>query len=98
MGNRLAGSPRVCMGRNNSWYEVFIGRESPVTSDFTIARWIKASASSASGACVETASIRPDEILVRNSRDPEGPVLCFTKQEWVAFVTGVKAGEFDAIV
>jgi hypothetical protein len=66
--------------------------------DVSMARWIKSSASNGNGSCVETASIRPDEILVRNSRDPEGPVLSFTKQEWVAFVAGVKAGEFDAIV
>ncbi|MBW8803405.1 MAG: DUF397 domain-containing protein [Catenulispora sp. 13_1_20CM_3_70_7] len=69
-----------------------------MSSDFTTARWTKASASSGNGACVEIASIRPDEIYVRNSRDPEGPVLRFTKQEWVAFVAGVKEGEFDAIV
>lgn len=66
--------------------------------DQSTARWIKASASQASGACVETTSIRTDEILVRNSRDRTGPVLSFTKAEWVAFVAGVKAGEFDAIV
>lgn len=46
----------------------------------------------------ELASIREDEILVHNSRDPEGPILAFTKQEWTAFVAGVKAGEFDGIV
>jgi hypothetical protein len=61
-------------------------------------RWIKASASAGNGACVEVASIKEDEILVRNSRDPEGPILSFTKAEWVAFVAGAKAGEFDAIV
>ena len=66
--------------------------------DQNTAHWIKASASNANGACVETTSIRPDEILVRNSRDREGPILAFTKAEWVAFVAGVKAGEFDAIV
>ncbi|MEY9926896.1 putative secreted Zn-dependent protease [Catenulispora sp. GP43] len=60
--------------------------------------WRKSSASSGNGACVETTSVKADEILVRNSRDPEGPVLSFTKAEWVAFVAGVKAGEFDAIV
>jgi len=63
-----------------------------------IREWIKSSASTGNGACVETKSVRPDEILVRNSRDPEGPILAFTKAEWVAFVAGVKAGEFDAIV
>lgn len=60
-------------------------------------RWIKASASTGNGACVETVSVRQDEILVRNSRDPEGPILAFTKAEWVAFIAGAKAGEFDAI-
>jgi len=67
--------------------------------DLSTARWIKSSASGGTGgACVETTSIRAGEILVRNSRDPEGPKLAFTKAEWVAFVAGVKAGEFDAIV
>jgi hypothetical protein len=61
-------------------------------------RWIKSSASGANGQCVETTSIKEDEILVRNSRDPEGPILAFTKAEWVAFIIGAKAGEFDAIV
>jgi hypothetical protein len=61
-------------------------------------RWIKASVSTGNGACVEVASIKEDEILVRNSRDPEGPILSFTNTEWVAFVAGAKAGEFDAII
>lgn len=33
--------------------------------------------------------------LVRDSKDPAGPVLTFTPTEWAAFVAGVKAGEFD---
>ena len=61
-------------------------------------RWIKSSASTGNGACVEVASVKEDEILVRNSKRPEGPVVPFTKAEWVAFLAGVKAGEFDAIV
>jgi len=61
--------------------------------------WIKSSYSTAQGGnCVETAASEAHEICVRNSRDPEGPVLRFTKPEWDAFVAGVKAGEFDAIV
>ncbi|MEY9859904.1 hypothetical protein ABH935_005538 [Catenulispora sp. GAS73] len=66
--------------------------------DQSEARWVKSSASNGNGSCVETTSVRTDEILVRNSRDREGPVLAFTKAEWIAFVAGVKAGEFDAIV
>ncbi|HLQ57816.1 MAG TPA: DUF397 domain-containing protein [Streptosporangiaceae bacterium] len=34
-------------------------------------------------------------ITVRNARDPDGPKLVFTPDEWQAFVAGVKDGEFD---
>ena len=36
-----------------------------------------------------------DCVPLRNSRDPDGPVLVFTAPEWDAFVEGVKRGEFD---
>jgi hypothetical protein len=32
---------------------------------------------------------------VRDSKDPQGPVLLFTPDEWRAFVGGVRNGEFD---
>jgi len=32
---------------------------------------------------------------MRNSRHPAGPALLYTRAEIAAFVTGVKAGEFD---
>jgi hypothetical protein len=34
-------------------------------------------------------------IAVRDSRNPDGPVLLFTPAEWDAFVEGAKDGEFD---
>ncbi|HUK71160.1 MAG TPA: DUF397 domain-containing protein [Streptosporangiaceae bacterium] len=34
-------------------------------------------------------------ILMRDSKNPEGPVLAFTEAEWRAFIAGVKDGEFD---
>ena len=34
-------------------------------------------------------------ILMRDSKDPDGPVLAFTEDEWRAFIAGVKDGEFD---
>ena|SRR5690348_8782112 len=46
------------------------------------------------GSCVEVGSVTA-EVLIRNSREPGGPVLNFTHEEWEAFVAGVKAGEFD---
>jgi hypothetical protein len=34
-------------------------------------------------------------IAVRDSKNPIGPVLIFTPDEWDAFVAGAKDGEFD---
>jgi len=34
-------------------------------------------------------------VAVRDSKDPDGPILRFTAAEWAAFVEGVAAGEFD---
>ena len=33
-------------------------------------------------------------IKVRDSKDPDGPVLTFTLAEWTAFIGGVHNGEF----
>jgi len=56
--------------------------------------WVKSSLSLANGNCVEVASLPQGEIGVRNSRDPDGPVLRFTPDEWRAFLGGVRNGEF----
>jgi hypothetical protein len=32
---------------------------------------------------------------MRDSKDPDGPVLTFTPAEWEAFTLGVQDGEFD---
>jgi hypothetical protein len=34
-------------------------------------------------------------VEVRDSKNPGGAVLAFTRDEWLAFVAGAKAGEFD---
>lgn len=58
--------------------------------------WIKASASGVQGNCVEVA-LEPvhGSVMVRDSKDPDGPVLAFTPLEWLAFLAGAKAGEFE---
>jgi len=48
--------------------------------------WVKSSFSFSNGNCVEVASLPGGEIGVRNSRDPDGPVLTFTPAEWAAFL------------
>ena len=55
--------------------------------------WIKSSRCE-SNACVEVAHAG-GEILVRNSAGSASPVLRFTQAEWIAFIGGVRDGDFD---
>jgi hypothetical protein len=59
-------------------------------------RWVKASASDGLNDCVELAEVG-ESVAMRNSRDPEGPALIFTRSELAAFVDGASKGEFDAM-
>lgn len=59
--------------------------------------WRKASFSGESGSCVEFAKFG-DMIGVRDSKDPDGPVLHFTQAEILAWLKGAKAGEFDDLI
>lgn len=66
----------------------------PDPSNTAQINWYKSSFSGSSGACVEMANV-PNGIAVRDSKDPDGPVLVFTPAEMAAWVAGAKAGEFD---
>jgi hypothetical protein len=48
---------------------------------------------STTGNCVEVA-FAGESVLVRNSRDPLGPVLSFSRHEWAAFLEGASNGDF----
>jgi hypothetical protein len=53
--------------------------------------WTKRCADSA---CIEIA--RNDAgVFMRDSKDPDGPVLTFTGEQWASFTAAVAAGEFD---
>jgi hypothetical protein len=56
-------------------------------------RWRRSSYSEA-GDCVEVA-MAGGRILVRDSKVPAGPMLCFTSGEWSAFLAGARDGQFD---
>jgi hypothetical protein len=43
--------------------------------------------------CVEIAST-PRAVLVRDSTDPQSPVLSFSTASWSAFLDGIRAGDF----
>ena len=54
-------------------------------------RWHTSTHSAANGCCVQATAL-DDRILVRDSKDPGGPRLSFTRPAWVAFLTEVKTG------
>ena len=47
------------------------------------------------GDCVEVGQLPGGAVAVRDTKDRAQAPLTFTGDEWVAFVAGVKAGEFD---
>jgi hypothetical protein len=57
--------------------------------------WVKSSLSFANGNCVEVKPLPGGTVAVRNSRNQRGPLLEYTRDEWEAFIGGVKNGEFD---
>lgn len=65
-------------------------------SDETAARWRKSSYSNGSGGnCIEVNDILPGQ--VRDSKDPNGPVLTFSPDAWLSFVAAVRAGDFGIL-
>lgn len=58
--------------------------------------WRRSSYSGTDGGnCVEAAAAR-GAVLVRDSKDPDGPHLGFGPQAWAAFAAAVKAGAASA--
>jgi Domain of unknown function (DUF397) len=55
--------------------------------------WRTSSHSGQSGACVQVAPGLPELVGVRDSKDPGGPVLTFTPQDWRSFTEQVKGGQ-----
>ncbi|WP_326552304.1 DUF397 domain-containing protein [Micromonospora sp. NBC_01813] len=55
-------------------------------------RQYKSSRSGSSGDCLEARHVGTIA-QVRDSKDPAGPVLSFTAEEWVGFVYVIKTGK-----
>ena len=64
--------------------------------DLSRAVWRKSSYSNGSGGdCVQVALAVAEVVAVRDSKNPNGPQLIFSHDEWRAFMAALRAGEPD---
>lgn len=56
--------------------------------------WFKSTRSAGNGACVEIAVLQ-SAVAVRDSKDPNGPILSFETGSWRLFIADVSTGTFD---
>lgn len=65
-----------------------------IESSVAVSSFWKKSSLSGNGGCVEVR--RTDSgVQLRDSKNAAGPVLDFTDREWLAFIGGVRLGEFE---
>ncbi|MFC6878503.1 MULTISPECIES: DUF397 domain-containing protein [Actinomadura] len=60
-----------------------------------VAAWREGRRSSTQGSCVEVGTCERHGVAARDSKDPAGPELTFTRAEWNAFHRRVLSGELD---
>jgi hypothetical protein len=68
-----------------------------MTQDLSSARWIRSRACSSDG-CVEVARLADGSVAIRDSKNVRKAAHVFDREEWSAFITGVKSGEFDVAI
>ncbi|MFF3277044.1 DUF397 domain-containing protein [Streptomyces chrestomyceticus] len=70
-----------------------------MTTDSRTLVWFKSSYSGNGGTCVEWAPAQATAtgiVPVRDSKDPNGPVLTAPSRSFAEFIAGVKGGAFSA--
>jgi len=63
-----------------------------VDADLSRAVWRKSTRSNGSGGnCIEVARNLPGIVAVRDSKNPDGPALIISRDEWARFITCLRA-------
>ncbi|MFI1395675.1 DUF397 domain-containing protein [Streptomyces sp. NPDC020681] len=80
-----------------------MGTSGPVYSgmpafDLGAEGWEKPWSGTNGGSCVEAKRLPDGSVAVRQSTDPAGPALVYTRDEMIAFIEGAKAGRADFLV
>ncbi|WP_458689433.1 DUF397 domain-containing protein [Nocardia tengchongensis] len=65
-----------------------------MNGDLSGARWFKSSRSETGSQCVEVAFLDEGLVGIRDSKNPTGPALVFSPDEWDSFTAAVVDGEF----
>ncbi len=64
--------------------------------DLSRVTWRKSSYSNGTGGdCCEVAPLPDGGRALRDSKNPDGPLLLLSKQAWRGLVQGIKAGQFS---
>ncbi|MET7440755.1 DUF397 domain-containing protein [Streptomyces sp. NPDC004082] len=80
-----------------------MGSTGPVRSgvsatDLGTEGWSKPWSGTNGGSCVEAKPLSGGRVALRQSTDPEGPALIYSRDEMAAFLAGVKSGQADFLI
>lgn len=76
---------------------VQLGRITLTEAERAGLEWIKAQASTAYGQCVEVASTSTGKVAVRDSQDPDGPILVYTSAQFREFTDRARNGKIAGL-
>ncbi|MDX3763546.1 DUF397 domain-containing protein [Streptomyces sp. AK02-04a] len=80
-----------------------MGSKGPIYSgmpavDLGTEGWEKPWSGTNGGSCVEAKRLPDDSVAFRQSTDPDGPALVYTRDEMISFLEGAKSGQADFLV